>query len=82
MNSKNGRFRDHKHRDTMAKQNRLLDTKTVRLNKLGLNVRYTELGDSTHPLVLLLHGVPENLQCWYAVAPLLAEKYHVLAHEW
>ena len=45
----------------MAKQNRLLDTKTVRLNKLGLNVRYTELGGSTHPLVLLLHGVPESL---------------------
>ncbi|MEE8152477.1 MAG: hypothetical protein V3T76_05535, partial [candidate division NC10 bacterium] len=42
----------------MAKQNRLLDTKTVRLNKLGLNVRYTELGGSTHPLVLLLHGAP------------------------
>jgi pimeloyl-ACP methyl ester carboxylesterase len=66
----------------MAKQNRLLDTKTVRLNKLGLNVRYTELGDSTHPLVLLLHGFPENLQCWYTVAPLLAEKYHVLALDW
>ena len=37
---------------TMAKQNYLLDTKTVRLNKLGLNVRNTELGDSTHPPVL------------------------------
>ena len=67
---------------TMAKQNHLLDTKTVRLNKLGLNVRYTELGNSTHPPVLLLHGVPENLQCWYAVAPLLAEKHHVLALDW
>ena len=66
----------------MAKQNRLLDIKTVRLNKLGLNVRYTELWDSTHPLVLLLHGVLENLQGWYAVAPLLAEKYHVLALDW
>jgi len=30
----------------MAKQNRLLDTKTVRLNKSGLKVRYAELGDS------------------------------------
>ena len=70
------------HRDTTAKQSRLLDTKTVRLNKLGLNVRYAELGDPTKPSVLLLHGVPENLQAWYAVAPRLAEKYHVLALEW
>ena len=70
------------HRDEKAKQNRLLDTKTVRLNKLGLNVRYAELGDSTRPPVLLLHGVPENLQGWYAVAPLLAQKYHVLALDW
>jgi len=68
--------------DTMKKQNRLLDTKTVRLNKLDLNVRYAELGDSTHPTLLLMHGVPENLQGWYDVAPLLAEKYHVLAFDW
>ncbi len=61
-------------RDTMAKQNRLLLTKTVRLKKEALNVRYAELGDPAKPPVLLLHGVPENLQCWYAVAPLLAEK--------
>ncbi len=57
----------------MAKQNRLLVTKTVRLNKEWLNVRYAELGDRAHPPILLLHGVPENLHCWYAVAPLLAE---------
>ena len=60
-------------RDAMAKQNRLLVTKTVRLKKEGLNVRYAELGDPAKPTVLLLHGVPENLQAWYAVAPLLAE---------
>ncbi len=68
--------------NTMAKQNRLLVTKTVRLRKEGLNVRYAELGDPTNPPVLLLHGVPENLQAWYAVAPLLAEKHHVLALDW
>ncbi len=70
------------HRDTMAKQNRLLATKTVRLKKEELNVRYAELGDPANPPVRLLHGVPENLQAWYAVAPLLAEKYHVLALDW
>ena len=62
--------------------NRLLATKTVRLKKEEINVRYAELGDPTNPPVLLLHGVPENLQAWYAVAPLLAEKYHVLALDW
>ncbi|MGI9455237.1 MAG: alpha/beta fold hydrolase, partial [Aeoliella sp.] len=60
----------------------LLDTKTVQLNKSGLNIRYAELGDTANPPVLLLHGVPENLQAWYAVAPLLAENYHVLAIDW
>jgi len=63
-------------------QSSLLDTKTVRLNKSGLNIRYAELGDPANPPVLLLHGVPENLQAWYAVAPLLAENYHVLAIDW
>jgi len=63
-------------------QNRLLDIKTVRLNKLGLTVRHAELGDSTQPPLLLFHGVPENLQGWYDVAPLIAEKYHVLALDW
>ena len=66
----------------MSEGNTPIDTKTVRLNKPDLKVRYAELGDSTNPPVLLLHGVPENLQAWYAVAPLLAEKYHVLALDW
>ena len=70
------------HRDTITTPNRLLATKTVRLKKEELNIRYAELGDSAKPTVLLLHGVPENLQGWYAVAPLLAEKYHVLAVDW
>ena len=63
-------------------QNHLLDTKTVLLNQSGLRVRYAELGDPANPPLLLLHGVPENLQAWYAVAPLLAETYHVLALDW
>ena len=71
-----------RNRDTMSKSNRLLGTKTVRLTKENINVRYAELGNSANPPVLLLHGVPENLQAWYAVAPLLAEKYHVLALDW
>ncbi len=66
----------------ITRQNHLLVTQTVRLKKEGFSVRYAELGDASKPSVLLLHGVPENLQAWYAVAPLLAEKFHVLALDW
>ena len=70
------------HRQAKSSGNRLLVTKTVRLKAERLHVRYAELGDPANPTVVLLHGVPENLQAWYAVAPLLAEKYHVLALDW
>ena len=63
-------------------KNHLLVTQTVRLKTEGITVRYAELGDASKPTVLLLHGVPENLQAWYAAGPLLAEKYHVLALDW
>ena len=68
--------------EKIKKENRLLDTKTVRLNRFGTHIRYAELGDRKNPPLLLLHGVPENLQAWYDVAPLLAVKYHVLAFDW
>ena len=63
-------------------RNHLLATQTVWLIREDIKVRYAELGDPSKPTVLLLHGVPENLQAWYAVAPLLAENYHVLALDW
>ncbi len=62
--------------------NQLLDTKTVRLKKFNLNIRYAELGEKTNPTLLLLHGVPENLQSWYATGRLLSKNYHVLAIDW
>ena len=68
--------------DATVERTPLLVTQTVWLKKEKLNVRYAKLGDPANPPVLLLHGVPENLQCWYAVAPLLAEDYHVLALDW
>ena len=43
---------------TMAKQSRLLVTKTVRLKKQELNVRYAELGDPAKPPVLLVMACP------------------------
>ena len=69
-----------KHNTT--KQNRLLDTKKVYLNKFNINLRYAELGDAKNPPIILLHGVPENLHAWYAVAPRLANNYHVIALDW
>lgn len=63
-------------------QNRLLDTKKIHLNKFGINIRYAELGNSKNPPILLLHGVPENLNSWYAVGPLLAKNNRVLAMDW
>ncbi len=71
-----------RNRDEITTQSRLLLTQTVRLEREGIKVRYAELGDPSKPSVLLLHGVPENLQAWYAVAPLLAENYDVLALDW
>ncbi len=67
---------------TKQQQSRLLSTKSVRIQKFGLNIRYAELGNSENPTILLLHGVPENLQTWYDTAPTLAENYHVLAMDW
>lgn len=63
-------------------RNQLLETKALRLSKLALYIRYAELGDHRNSPLVLLHGVPENLQCWYAVAPLLAGRYRVLALDW
>lgn len=63
-------------------RNHLLATQTVWLIREDIKVRFAEMGDPSKPTVLLLHGVPENLQAWYTVAPLLAEKYHVLALDW
>ena len=64
------------------KRSNLLATQTVQLRNSDARIRYAELGDQSNPTVILLHGVPENLQAWYAFAPLLAIDYHVLAIDW
>ncbi len=46
----------------MAKENSLLDTETVRLNKLSLNIRYTEFGDRANPTVVLLPVVISKMK--------------------
>ena len=61
---------------------KLLSTKKVLLDNFGINIRYAELGHKNNPTIILLHGVPENLQTWYDVAPELSKDYHVLAMDW
>jgi pimeloyl-ACP methyl ester carboxylesterase len=65
-----------------TQSNQMLATKTIRLKKNKSLIRYAELGNKSNPTIILLHGVPENLQAWYAVAPMLASDYHVLALDW
>lgn len=62
--------------------NALLPTQMVCLKSAGINLRYAALGKPENPALILLHGVLENLQAWYGVAPILAEKYYVLAMDW
>lgn len=67
---------------TNQQNSKLLNTKKVRIQKFGLNIRYAELGHRDKPAILLLHGVPENLQTWYDIAPSLSQDYRVLAIDW
>ncbi len=64
---------------TQPAQGALMATQKVWLENEKINIRYAQLGNPVNPTVILLHGVPENLQAWYGVAPLLAKNYHVLA---
>lgn len=46
----------------------------------GKRVRLARLGHG--PPLLLLHGYPDTLQVWSALAPLLAETHSVIAFDW
>ena len=67
---------------TNREKSKLLSTKKKRIHQFGINIRYAEMGDPSKSTILLLHGVPENLQTWYDIAPVLARDYHVLAIDW
>jgi len=69
-------------RNQSSRQSVMLPTQTLQLKNAGINIRYAAVGKPENPPVILLHGVPENLQAWYAVAPILAQKYYVLAIDW
>jgi pimeloyl-ACP methyl ester carboxylesterase len=46
----------------------------------GRRVRVARLGAG--PPLVLLHGYPDNLQIWSALAPRLAERHQVIAFDW
>ncbi|MFE0751887.1 SDR family oxidoreductase [Gordonia sp. NPDC058843] len=47
----------------------------------GIRLATYELGDSSKPTVLLVHGWPDTHHLWTHIAPRLAEKYHVVAYD-
>jgi pimeloyl-ACP methyl ester carboxylesterase len=46
----------------------------------GRRIRVARLG--TGPQLVLLHGYPDNLQIWSALAPRLAHRFEVVAFDW
>jgi pimeloyl-ACP methyl ester carboxylesterase len=46
----------------------------------GKTIRVARVGSG--PPIVLLHGYPENLQVWSALAPRLAERHEVIALDW
>jgi pimeloyl-ACP methyl ester carboxylesterase len=57
----------------------MLET-TVETTAEGRRVRVARLGKG--PPLVLLHGYPDNLQIWSALAPLLAARFEVIAFDW
>lgn len=48
----------------------------------GLDVFYREAGPADAPVVLLLHGFPTSSHMFRNLIPLLADRYHVIAHDY
>lgn len=38
-------------------------------------------GDPSHPVVVLVHGYPDNSHVWHGVAQALSERFHVIAYD-
>ncbi len=49
------------------------------LDVSGVRMHYVEAGSASRPVLLLLHGSPDNIYSWRNVMPRLAERYHVVA---
>ncbi|POX39658.1 short chain dehydrogenase [Streptomyces sp. Ru73] len=47
----------------------------------GVELCVAELGDEARPTVVLVHGYPDSKEVWSRVAPLLAERFHVVLYD-
>ncbi|MEU7485195.1 SDR family oxidoreductase [Streptomyces sp. NPDC042319] len=47
----------------------------------GVELCVAELGDPARPTVMLVHGYPDSKEVWSRVAPLLAERFHVVLYD-
>ncbi|KAJ3334977.1 Epoxide hydrolase 3 [Gonapodya sp. JEL0774] len=47
--------------------------------KSGIKIHYVEAGKKEDPLLILLHGFPQNWYIWSRIIPPLARKYRVIA---
>ncbi len=47
----------------------------------GVELCVAELGDPGQPTVILVHGYPDSKEVWSAVAPLLADRFHVVLYD-
>ena len=41
----------------------------------------TAWGDPAKPVVVLVHGYPDNSHVWHGVAEALADRFHVIAYD-
>lgn len=47
----------------------------------GVELCVAELGDPSHPTVLLLHGYPDSKEVWAPVAARLRDRFHVVLYD-
>lgn len=47
----------------------------------GTRIHYFEWGDPSNPGILLTHGFMAHSRCWAFIAPLLADRYHLVAFD-
>ncbi|MCI5055321.1 MAG: alpha/beta hydrolase [Flavobacteriales bacterium] len=48
----------------------------------GKRLRYCFLESKEKPVIVLLHGYPDNLQVFYKLAPMLADNFSVFTFDW
>src|SRR5262249_17979018 len=66
-------------KDTMLSENRVPHTSIHTVEAVGVRVFYRAAGDTTAPVILLLHGFPASSFMFRELIPRLADHYRVIA---